>query len=223
MGEEINLDELIEQSLSQIRSKAKETERIIVVDVTVGQSVCRLWSLNKKYGIVVPKDSKVEEILKILEQGKLAIVEVEKDSLVQRRNIVRVVGAKEVPEEKLPTFTIEPDRNGIKLVGDGVVIRPDPFSFNTQRLMMRYEEGTVEVKALPVLCDSRGRCLGIQFVPLKLEKYIPLEASVTVTETVEDLLNSTERERKPEQSQQAGQKPEQKQADEGEKLELTLR
>jgi len=206
MGEEINLDELIERSLSQIRSKAKETERIIVVDVTVGQSVCRLWSLNKKYGIVVPKDSKVEEILKILEQGKLAVVEVERDSLVQRRNIVRVVGAKEVPEEKLPTFTIEPDRNGIKLVGDGVVIRPDPFSFNTQRLMMRYEEGTVEVKALPVLCDSHGKCLGIQFVPLKLDKYIQSEMSVTATETVEDLLKNVK----------------QKQKQDEEKLELEL-
>ena len=190
MTEELNLDQLIDQALSQIRSKPKETEKLYVVDVTIGRTVGKLWTLNKRTGIVVPLDSKVQTIVELLGQGKIVVVEVEKDTLVQRRNIVKVHGGIEIPDEKMIHVMIEPDRNGIKLTGDGVLLRPDPFSFNTQRLIEKYEEGTTEILVLPVCCDNMGRCYGIQWKPLKIEKYIPQEYTVEKEKSVEDLIEN---------------------------------
>lgn len=188
--EELNLDQLIEQAISQVRSKPKETEKIIVVDMTVGQTIVKLWTLNKRTAIVAPKTEKVEEIAKILAEGKVAVVEVERDSLVQRRNIVKVIGGIELPEEKLIHVDVEPDRTAVKLVTEGIILRPDPFSFNTQRLIEAFENGTVEIKVLPVALDSRGRCYGIQWIPVKIEKYLPKEEEVKPTVSSEELLNN---------------------------------
>jgi len=188
--EELNLDQLIEQAISQVRSKPKETEKIIVVDMTVGQTIVKLWTLNKRTAIVAPKTEKVEEIAKILAEEKVAVVEVERDSLVQRRNIVKVIGGIELPEEKLIHVDVEPDRTAVKLVTEGIILRPDPFSFNTQRLIEAFENGTVEIKVLPVALDSRGRCYGIQWIPVKIEKYLPKEEEVKPTVSSEELLNN---------------------------------
>ena len=117
MSEDINLDQLIDQAISQVRKKPSETEKIYVVDITIGRTVAKLWTLNKKTGIVVPLDSKVQEIVELLGQGKLAVVEVEKDTFVQRRNIVRIHGGVEIPDEKMLQVAVEPDRSGVKLTG----------------------------------------------------------------------------------------------------------
>jgi len=172
------LDKLLDQAISQIKAKPKTTEVIYIVDVTLGQSVARLWTLNKKVAVVVPLDSKVREIVELLAEGKIVVVEVERDGLVQRCNIVRVLGEVDIPEEKMLRVKVEPHRSGISLAGDGVRIRPDSLSFNTQRLISKYEEGTTEVLVVPVACDSAGRCYGIQWKAVSLEKYIPSEYSV---------------------------------------------
>jgi len=207
------LDQLIEQAISQVRKKPTETEKLYVVDVTIGRTVAKLWTLNKKVGVVVPVDSKVQEIMNILSEGKIAVVEVEKDTFVQRRNIVKIVGAIDIADNKMIRVVIEPDRSAVKLTGDGILIRPDSFSFNTQRLLAKFEEGTTEVLVLPVCCDSFGRCYGIQWKALKLEKYIPTEYKVEDVKTFEDIVKEQTENK---QKQQQGQEQE------GEKLELSL-
>jgi len=172
------LDKLLDQAISQIKAKPKTTEVIYIVDVTLGQSVARMWTLNKKVGVIVPIDSKVREIVELLSQGKIVVAEIERDGLVQRCNIVRVIGGVDVPDEKMLRVRVEPHRSGVSLAGDGVHIRPDSLSFNTQRLIQKYEEGTTEVLAVPVACDSAGRCYGIQWKSLNIEKYVPSEYKV---------------------------------------------
>lgn len=188
--EELNLDQLIENAISQVKKQAKETEKVAVVDVTIGQTVVKLWTLNKRTAIVAPKSEKLEEIIKLLSEGKIVIVEVEKDTLVQRRNIIRVLGGMELPEEKLLHVSVEPDRTAIKLTLEGMILRPDPFSFNTQRLIEAYESGTSEVRVLPVAVDSRGRCYGIQWIPVRMEKYLPKDEGVQPTINTKELLNN---------------------------------
>jgi len=213
------LDQLIDQALSSIRRKPQETEKLYVVDVTMGRTVAKLWTLNKKSGIVVPIDSKVQEILNIIAEGKIAVVEVEKDSFVQRRNIVKVRGGIEIPDEKMIRVNVEPDRSGVKLTGDGILIRPDPFSYNTQRLLEKFDEGTTEVLVLPVCCDSMGRCYGIQWKPLKLERYIPTEYRVEPEMKFEDVI----KEAKQEQNAQKAEQTQKQESGQEEKLELELR
>jgi len=128
--------------------------------------------------VIVPIDSKVREIVELLSQGKIVVAEIERDGLVQRCNIVRVIGGVDVPDEKMLRVRVEPHRSGVSLAGDGVRIRPDSLSFNTQRLIQKYEEGTTEVLAVPVACDSAGRCYGIQWKSLNIEKYVPSEYKV---------------------------------------------
>jgi len=181
------LDKLLDQVISQVRGKPKVTETLYVVDVTVGQSVSRLWTLNKKVAVVVPNDSKLREILELLAEGKIVVVEVERDGLVQRCNIVRVLGGVDVPEEKMLRVKVEPHRSGVSLAGDGVRVRPDSLSFNCQRLIQKYEEGTVEVLAVPVACDSSGRCFGIQWKPVSLEKYMSSEYAVEAEVKAEEV------------------------------------
>jgi len=188
MSETPDLDQLIEQTISQVKKQRKETEKVYVVDVTVGMSVARLWTLNYRTAIVTSKNEKIEEILKVLDEGKICIVEVERDTMVMRRNIVRVVGSVELPVEKLLRVLVDPDRNGIKLVSDGTILRPDPFSYNTQRLMENYESGTTEVYVLPVSCDSRGKCFGIQWKGVEIEQYIERESPIQTTEKGEKIL-----------------------------------
>jgi len=219
MGE---LDQLIDQAISSIKKKPQETEKLYVVDVTIGRTVAKLWTLNKKTGIVVPIDSKVQEILNIISQGKIAVVEVEKDAFVQRRNIIKVHGWIEIPDDKMIRVSIEPDRNGVKLTGDGILIRPDLFSYNTQRLLGRFEEGTAEVLVLPVCCDSMGRCYGIQWKPVKLERYIPTEYRVEPEMKFEDVIKEVKQEQKQQRQEEQKVMHEQEGQEEEEKIELDL-
>ena len=55
-------------------------------------------------------------------------------------------------------------------------------------MIEKYEEGTTEILVIPVCCDSTGRCYGIQWKPLKIEKYMPQEYSVEEEISIEDLI-----------------------------------
>ena len=186
---------LLAKSISQIKSVNRPKKSYYILDITEGLSVARLWPLGGKVSVPVEKDEKVEEVKQVLEKGKIPRVVVEElgDGMV-RGKIVKVEEGPEPPKEKMVLLKVEPDRRGIKLTADGTVLRPDPFSFNTQRLLKLYEDGIIEeIYAVPGPVDSRNCCFGIFWIANGVLEYA-VETEVKTTDEVKEIVGERKKE-----------------------------